>query len=82
MAPLTSGSSTASRRQPELPAFSRTRRRQVSINPCSLNGLRILLVALLLVQLSTLLLVLAGPVPPKPPWPESRDSAVARTERP
>jgi hypothetical protein len=82
MAPLTTGSTPASRRGPELPAFSRTRRRTFAVPSCGLNGLRNLQLVLLLLQLSTLLLVLAGPVPPRLPWPGSRESAVPVTDRP
>jgi hypothetical protein len=53
--------------QPQLPAFCRTRRpTTVAVTPSSLVGLRGLMVLGLLFQLSTLLLVLAGPVPPRP----------------
>ena len=53
--------------RPQLPAFCRTRRpTTVAVTPSSLVGLRGLVVLGLLFQLSTLLLVLAGPVPPRP----------------
>ena len=58
--------SSASGRRPELPAFCRTRRsgtQLVSVN--SLRGLYRLLLLVLALQLSTLLLVIAGPVPPQ-----------------
>jgi hypothetical protein len=52
---------------PQLPAFCRTRRpTNVAVTASSLAGLRLLVVLGLLFQLSTLLLVLAGPVPPRP----------------
>jgi hypothetical protein len=52
---------------PQLPAFCRTRRpTTVAVTASSLAGLRLLVVLGLLFQLSTLLLVLAGPVPPRP----------------
>ena len=54
-------------RQPQLPAFCRTRRpTSVAVSVSSLNALRLLVLLGLLFQLSTLLLVLAGPVPPRP----------------
>lgn len=71
MAPLTPGRTPASRRGPELPAFCRTRRRP-AVPSCSFCGLRNLQLVLLLLQLSTLLLVLAGPVPPRPATLSSR----------
>jgi hypothetical protein len=53
--------------RPQLPAFCRTRRpTTVAVTPSSLVGLRGLVLLGLLFQLSTLLLVLAGPVPPRP----------------
>ena len=52
---------------PQLPAFCRTRRpTTVAVTASSLVALRLLVVLGLLFQLSTLLLVLAGPVPPRP----------------
>ena len=52
---------------PQLPAFCRTRRpTTVAVRGSSLAALRLLVVLGLLFQLSTLLLVLAGPVPPRP----------------
>ena len=53
-------------RRPALPAFSRTRRHWVMVPLCRLSDLRNLLLVLLLMQLSTLLLVITGPVPPRP----------------
>ena len=51
---------------PQLPAFCRTRRpTTVMVTASSLAGLRGLVVLGLAFQLSTLLLVLAGPVPPR-----------------
>ena len=53
--------------RPQLPAFCRTRRpTTVAVTASSLVGLRGLVLLGLLFQLSTLLLVLAGPVPPQP----------------
>ena len=53
--------------RPQLPAFSRTRRpTTVAVTASRLVGLRGLVLLGLVFQLSTLLLVLAGPVPP---WP-------------
>ncbi|MCP9881692.1 hypothetical protein KBY65_04255 [Cyanobium sp. Alchichica 3B3-8F6] len=52
---------------PQLPAFCRTRRpTTVAVTASSLTALRLLVVLGLLFQLSTLLFVLAGPVPPQP----------------
>ena len=52
---------------PQLPAFCRTRRpTTVAVTASSLVALRLLVLLGLLFQLSTLLLVLAGPVPPRP----------------
>ncbi|MFM9089446.1 MAG: hypothetical protein ACKOPT_15185 [Cyanobium sp.] len=47
-------------------AFCRGRPTSVKVTASSLAGLRGLVMLGLLVQLSTLLLVLAGPVPPRP----------------
>ena len=53
--------------RPQLPAFCRTRRpTTVAVTASSLVALRLLVVLGLLFQLSTLLLVLTGPVPPRP----------------
>jgi hypothetical protein len=54
-------------RQPQLPAFCRTRRPTVTVSVSSLRGLYRLLLLVLVFQLSTLLLVIAGPVPPRLP---------------
>jgi hypothetical protein len=51
---------------PQLPAFCRTRRPTVMVTASSLAGLRALVLLGLAFQLSTLLLVLAGPVPSRP----------------
>lgn len=51
---------------PQLPAFCRTRRPTVMVTATSLAGLRGLVLLGLAFQISTLLLVLAGPVPPRP----------------
>ena len=51
---------------PQLPAFCRTRRPTVMVTASSLAGLRGLVLLGLAFQLSTLLLLLAGPVPPRP----------------
>ena len=60
-------SSRCGGRRPQLPAFCRTRRpTTVAVSVSSLNALRLLVLLGLLFQLSTLLLVLAGPVPPQP----------------
>jgi len=52
--------------QPQLPAFCRTRRPPVMVAASSLSSLRGLVLVGLAFQISTLLLVLAGPVPPGP----------------
>jgi hypothetical protein len=54
------------RPSPQLPAFCRTRRPTVMVTASSLAGLRALVLLGLAFQISTLLLVLAGPVPPRP----------------
>ena len=51
---------------PQLPAFCRTRRPTLMVTASSLAGLRALALLGLAFQLTTLLLVLAGPVPPRP----------------
>lgn len=51
---------------PQLPAFCRSRRPTVVVTASSLACLRGLVLLGLAFQLSTLLLVLAGPVPPRP----------------
>ena len=66
MASFSANRGSSSGRRPELPAFCRTRRsgtHQISVN--SLLGLYRLLLLVLVLQLSTLLLVIAGPVPPQ-----------------
>ncbi len=51
--------------QPQLPAFCRTRRPiTTTVRLCSLRQLQWLLWLVLALQLSTVLLVVAGPVPP------------------
>ena len=53
-------------RRPQLPAFCRTRRpTTVDVTVNSLTALRLLVLVGLLFQLSTVLLVIAGPVPPR-----------------
>ena len=51
--------------RPQLPAFCRNRRPVVMVTSTSLACLRGLVLLGLAFQLSTLLLVLAGPVPPR-----------------
>ena len=51
---------------PQLPAFCRSRRPTVIVTASSLACLRGLVLLGLAFELSTLLLVLAGPVPPPP----------------
>ncbi|MFM7634993.1 MAG: hypothetical protein ACKO7Z_05315 [Cyanobacteriota bacterium] len=50
--------------QPHLPAFCRTRGLRSQGGPCRAGASLPLLYVLLALQLSTVLLVLAGPVPP------------------
>ena len=60
-------SSRGGGRRPQLPAFCRTRRpTTVAVTASSLACLRGLVLLGLLFQLSTLLLVIAVPVPPRP----------------
>ena len=79
MAPLQdsrfgSGAPRSQLRQPQLPAFCRTRRpTTVAVSVSSLNALRLLVLLGLLFQLSTLLVVIAGPVPPRPVISSSHD---------
>jgi hypothetical protein len=54
------------RPSPQLPAFCRSRRPTVMVTASSLACLRGLVLLGLAFQLSTLLLVLAGPVPQRP----------------
>jgi hypothetical protein len=51
--------------KPQLPAFCRTRRPTTTVYVSSLRDLYRLLLLVLVFQLSTLLLVIAGPVPPR-----------------
>ena len=52
--------------RPQLPAFCRSRRPVVMVTASSIANLRLLVLLGLLFQLSTLLLVITGPVPPRP----------------
>ena len=52
-------------KSPQLPAFCRTRRPTTTVYVSSLRDLYRLLLLVLAFQLSTLLLVIAGPVPPR-----------------
>ncbi len=58
-------SSGAAGPRPQLPAFCRTRRPVVTVTASSIANLRLLVLLGLVFQLSTLLLVIAGPVPPR-----------------
>ena len=51
--------------RPQLPAFCRSRRPVVMVTASSIANVRLLVLLGLLFQLSTLLLVIAGPVPPR-----------------
>ncbi len=62
-------------RQPQLPAFCRTRRPVVVVSSASIRSLHALQVLGLLVQLSTLLLVITG-TKPSPLAPVSTSTAV------
>jgi hypothetical protein len=53
--------------KPQLPAFCRTRRPTTTVYVSSLRDIYRLLLLVLVFQLSTLLLVIAGPVPPRLP---------------
>lgn len=70
---------------PQLPAFCRTRRPTTVVNVTSLHALHRLLLLVLLFQLSTLLLVIAGPLPPRlsstPPTAQPVRSAVLHAPR-
>ena len=59
--------------RPQVPAFCRSRRPVVTVSVSSLNALRLLVLLGLLFQLSTLLVVIAGPVPPRPVISSSHD---------
>ena len=51
--------------RPQLPAFCRSRRPVVTVTASSIASLRLLVLLGVALQLSTLLLILAGPVPPR-----------------
>ena len=51
--------------RPQLPAFCRSRRPVVMVTASSIANVRLLVLLGLLFPLSTLLLVIAGPVPPR-----------------
>ena len=59
--------------RPQLPAFCRSRRPTVMVTVSSLAGLRALVLLGLAFQLSTLLLLIAGPLPPRPVISSSHD---------
>jgi hypothetical protein len=64
-----SGRGDTSRRSAQLPAFCRSRSRSSRsqlVSVSNLRNLQRLLLLVLLFQLSTLLLVIAGPMPPRP----------------
>ena len=64
--------------KPQLPAFCRTRRPTTTVYVRSLRDIYRLLLLVLVFQLSTLLLVIAGPVPPR--LPSVGTSTVLRPE--
>ena len=77
------GRGVSSRRSAQLPAFCRSRSsRSQLVSVSNLRNLQRLLLLVLLFQLSTLLLVIAGPLPPRPLWPEFHKSAIERSVRP
>lgn len=57
------------RPQPQLPAFCRTRKLRSTPSDCRAGASQRLLYLVLCLQLSTILLVLAGPLPPPTPMP-------------
>ena len=62
-----SGRGDTSRRSAQLPAFCRSRSsRSQLVSVSNLRNLQRLLLLVLLFQLSTLLLVIVGPMPPRP----------------
>ena len=64
-------------KSPQLPAFCRTRRPTTAVYGSSLRDLYRLLLLVLVFQLSTLLLVIAGPVAPRPAPAPSRSLSSA-----
>jgi hypothetical protein len=78
-----SGRGDTSRRNTQLPAFCRSRSsRSQLVSVSNLRNLQRLMLLVLLFQLSTILLVIAGPLPPRHPWPEFHKSAIERSVRP
>ena len=63
--PVTWRGGSPHRPGPQLPAFCRSRRPPVLVTLANLSSLRLLLLAGLLLQITTLLLLIAGPVPPQ-----------------
>jgi hypothetical protein len=59
------GGGRPQRGKPQLPGFCRTRRPTTNVYVSSLRDLYRLLLLVLVFQLSTLLLVIAGPIPPR-----------------
>ena len=69
-----SGGGDTSRRSAQLPAFCRSRSsRSQLVSVSNLRNLQRLLLLVLLFQLSTLLLVIVGPMPPRPQVSTSPD---------
>jgi hypothetical protein len=69
-----SGRGDTSRRSTQLPAFCRSRSsRSQLVSVSNLRNLQRLLLLVLLFQLSTLLLVIVGPMPPRPQVSTSPD---------
>jgi hypothetical protein len=70
---------TSDPRRPQLPRFCQRKPRHTLVTITNLRYLHRLLWLLLLFQISTVLLVIAGPVPPKP---SSSQAGTAATLRP
>ena len=69
------GGGRPQRGKPQLPAFCRTRRPTTTVTISSLRCIYRLLLLVLVFQLSILLLVIAGPVPPRLPRPQPPTSS-------
>lgn len=65
-------------RRPQLPRFCQREPRHTLVTITNLRYLHRLLWLLLLFQISTVLLVLAGPVPPKPSSSQAGSAATLR----
>jgi hypothetical protein len=65
-------------RRPQLPRFCRQQPRHTLVTITNLRYLHRLIWLLLLFQISTVLLVIAGPVPPKPSSSQAGSAATLR----